>query len=106
MLQKPMVNLESLHANKPAETLMQTVPDRFSRITDLNIIFVCRLVTPAGKKYYGPIDQKDPYGPTLHRLKSVPRISGKCNQTQDQTKQLLNDPLSRKILVSGTINHP
>jgi hypothetical protein len=41
--------LESLHANKYAETLIQTVSERFSRTTDLNVIFICCLVTPAGK---------------------------------------------------------
>jgi hypothetical protein len=51
MLQKLMVDLRPLRANKHAETLMQTESERFSRTTDLNIIFVCCLVTPAGKQY-------------------------------------------------------
>jgi hypothetical protein len=31
---------------------MQTVSKRFSRTTDLNVIFVCCLVTPAGKNLW------------------------------------------------------
>jgi hypothetical protein len=50
MSQKLMIDLESLRANKHAETLMQTVSERFSRTTDLNVIFVCCMVTLAGKK--------------------------------------------------------
>jgi hypothetical protein len=49
MLQKLMVDLGSLHANKHAETLMQTVSERFSRTTDLNVIFVWRLMMATGK---------------------------------------------------------
>jgi hypothetical protein len=48
-LQKLMVNLESLCVNKHAKTLMQTVSERFSRTTELNVIFICCLVTPSGK---------------------------------------------------------
>jgi hypothetical protein len=49
MLCQLRVNFGSLRANKHAETLMQTVSDRLSRTTDLNVIFVCCLVTPARK---------------------------------------------------------
>jgi hypothetical protein len=49
MLQKLVVNLGSLCANKHAEILMQIVAERFSRTPDLNVIFGCCLVTPAGK---------------------------------------------------------
>jgi hypothetical protein len=52
-----MVNLGSLRANKRAETLMQTVSEGFSRTADLNTIFVCCLVMPAGKQYYGEIER-------------------------------------------------
>jgi hypothetical protein len=41
MLQKPMVNLGSLHANRHTETLMQAVSERLSRTTDLNAMFAC-----------------------------------------------------------------
>jgi hypothetical protein len=50
MLQKLMVDLGSLRASRHAETLMQTVSEPFSRTTDLNVIFVCCLMTPAGKR--------------------------------------------------------
>jgi hypothetical protein len=46
------------------------------------------------------------YCRTLGRLKSVPRSSGKCNQTQNHIKQLLNDTMSGRVLVSWTTNHP
>jgi hypothetical protein len=49
MLQKLMVDLGSLRANEHTETLMQTVSERFSRTTGLNVIFVCCLVTQTGK---------------------------------------------------------
>jgi hypothetical protein len=57
MLQKLMFDLGSLRANKHAETPILTVLERFSRTADLNVIFVCCLVTPAGKKYDGAIEQ-------------------------------------------------
>jgi hypothetical protein len=49
MLPKLMVDLGSLRANKHAETLMQTLSERFSRTADLDVMFVCDLVMPAGK---------------------------------------------------------
>jgi hypothetical protein len=52
MLQKLTVDLRYLRANEHAETLIQTVSERFSRATDLNVIFVCCLVTQAGKKFW------------------------------------------------------
>jgi hypothetical protein len=42
--------------------------------------------------------KQESYGPTLRRWKSAPRFSGKCNQTQDQTKRLLNDTISGKVV--------
>jgi hypothetical protein len=50
MLHKLMSNLGSLRASKHAEILMQIVSKPFSRTTDLNVVFVCCLVTRAGKK--------------------------------------------------------
>jgi hypothetical protein len=44
---------------KHTETLMTAVSERFSRTTDLNIIFACCLVTMVGKRYYGAIQQWD-----------------------------------------------
>jgi hypothetical protein len=49
MLQKLMVNLGPLRTNKHVKILMQTVSEPFSRTTDLNVVFVCCLVAPAGK---------------------------------------------------------
>jgi hypothetical protein len=57
MLQKLMANLGSLRANKHTETLMKAVSERFSRTTDLNMIFTCFLVTPDGKRYYSDVPQ-------------------------------------------------
>jgi hypothetical protein len=56
ILQKLMVDLESLRAKKHAKTFMQTVSEHFSRTADLNVTFVCSLVTPAWKNYYGAIE--------------------------------------------------
>jgi hypothetical protein len=67
-LQKLMVNLGSLHASKHAETIMQTVSERFSRTMDLNIIFVCWLVTPAGKRYYGTIEAPNPFAVNMETM--------------------------------------
>jgi hypothetical protein len=68
MLQKLMVILGSLRANKHAETLMQTVSERFSLTTDLNIILVCCLVTPAGKNYCGAIEQPSPFAVCMETM--------------------------------------
>jgi hypothetical protein len=38
--------------------------------------------------------KQESHGPTLRRLKSVPRFSGKCNQTHDQTKRPLHATIS------------
>jgi hypothetical protein len=56
-LQKFMANLGPLRANKHAETLMQAVSERFSQTMDGNIIFICCLVTPIGKKYSGIVQR-------------------------------------------------
>jgi hypothetical protein len=63
-----MAHLRSLRANKHAETLMQTVSERFSRTTNLNIIFVCWVVTSAGKGYYGTIEQQSPFAVTVEAM--------------------------------------
>jgi hypothetical protein len=55
MLQKLMADLSALHANKHTETLMNAVSRRFSETTDVNIIFICFLVTPIGKRYYNTV---------------------------------------------------
>jgi hypothetical protein len=68
MLQKLMIDLGSLRANKYAETLIQTVPKRFSRRMDLNVIFVCCLVTPAGKKYYGAIERPNQFAASMEAM--------------------------------------
>jgi hypothetical protein len=49
--------------------------------------------------------KQESYDPRLRRLKSVPRFSGKYNQIQGQTKQLLNDTIFGEVLVSGATNH-
>jgi hypothetical protein len=41
MLQKLMISFGPLRANKYAETLVQAVPERFSRTANLTIIFAC-----------------------------------------------------------------
>jgi hypothetical protein len=56
MLQKLMVHSGSLHANKHAKTIVQTLSGHFSRTTNLNVIFIYCLMTPAGKKYYRAIE--------------------------------------------------
>jgi hypothetical protein len=68
MLQKLMVNLGSLCANKQTETLIQTVSEHFSRTTDLNVIFVCALVTPAGKKSSGAIERPNPFAASMEAM--------------------------------------
>jgi hypothetical protein len=68
MLQKLVVNLGSLRANKHAETLMQTVSERFSRTTHLNVIFVCCLVTPAGRKYYSAIERPGRFAASMEAI--------------------------------------
>jgi hypothetical protein len=45
----------SLYANKHAETLMQVVSERFSRATDLSMMFACRLVMPVEQRYYSAV---------------------------------------------------
>jgi hypothetical protein len=57
LLQKLMIDLGSLRANKHAEILIQTVSWCFSRTTDFNVMFVCCLVKPAGKKYSGATER-------------------------------------------------
>jgi hypothetical protein len=57
MLQKLMVNLRSLGANKHAETLVQTGSERFSPTTNLNI-FVGGLVTLAAKNIAAPLSDQ------------------------------------------------
>jgi hypothetical protein len=42
--------------------------------------------------------KQESHGPRLRRFKSAPRVSGKCNQAQDQTQQLVSDTISGKIL--------
>jgi hypothetical protein len=42
--------------------------------------------------------EQESLGPTLRRLKSALRFSGKGNETQDQAKRLLNDTISVWIL--------
>jgi lauroyl/myristoyl acyltransferase len=64
-----MVNLGSLHANKHAETLIQTVSERFSLTTDLNVRFVCCLVTPAGIKYYGIIEPPSAFAVSMEAMR-------------------------------------
>jgi hypothetical protein len=52
MSEKLTANFGAMHANKHAETLMNSVSRRFSETMDVNIIFTCFLVTPIGKIYY------------------------------------------------------
>jgi hypothetical protein len=52
ILQKLPTNLGFLRTNKHRETLRQAASQRFSRTTDLNIIFACCLATPVGERYY------------------------------------------------------
>jgi hypothetical protein len=67
-LQKLVIDLRSLGANKHAETLMQIVSRCFSRTTNLNVIFVCSLVTPAGKKYYGAIERPSRFAASMEAM--------------------------------------
>jgi hypothetical protein len=53
MLQKLMVNLRSPRANQHEETLIQTVSERFSRATDLNVVLVCCLVNDNSLSWRG-----------------------------------------------------
>jgi hypothetical protein len=69
MLQKSMVDLGSLRANNHAETLMQTVSERFSQTTDLNVIFACCLVMPAGKNYYEAIERPSPFAASMEAMR-------------------------------------
>jgi hypothetical protein len=62
-----MVNLGPLRANKHTETLMQALSERFSRTTDLNLIFVC-LVMPAGKKHSGAIERPSPFAASMEAV--------------------------------------
>jgi hypothetical protein len=68
MWQKSRVNLRSLGANKHAETLTQAVSARFSRTTDLNVIFVCFLVASAGKQYWGAIERPSPFAISMEAM--------------------------------------
>jgi hypothetical protein len=68
MLEKLMVHSGSRRVNKHAETLMQTVSERFSRTTDLNIIFVCCVVTPTGKKYCGALERPSPFTVSMEAM--------------------------------------
>jgi hypothetical protein len=68
MLQKLMVDLASLRANKHTKTFIQIVSECFSRTTDLNVKFVCCLVTPAGKKYYGAIETLSEFAASMEAM--------------------------------------
>jgi hypothetical protein len=50
MLKKLIANFGALHANKQTEALMNAVSRRFSETMDVNMIFLCFLVTPIGKR--------------------------------------------------------
>jgi hypothetical protein len=65
MLQKLIANLGSLCANKHAETLVKAVSERFSRTTDLNIIFTCFPVTPDGKRYYNEVPRPGAFATSM-----------------------------------------
>jgi hypothetical protein len=68
MLYRLIINLGSLRDNKHAQILMQTVLERFSRTTDLNAIFVCCLVTPAGNKYNDAIERPSSFAVSMEAL--------------------------------------
>jgi hypothetical protein len=44
---------------------MQAVLQRFSRITDSKVIFVCCLVTPAGKSYSGAVQPPSAFAASM-----------------------------------------
>jgi hypothetical protein len=77
MLQKLMANLGSLRANKHAETLMKAVSERFSRTTDLNIIFTCFLVAPDGKRYYSDVPRSSSFAASMEAIRNhvVPALA-------------------------------
>jgi hypothetical protein len=63
-----MVDLGSLHANKHTGILMQTISGRFSQTTDLNVIFVCYLVMPGGKKYYDAVERPSGFAASMQAM--------------------------------------
>jgi hypothetical protein len=69
MLQKSMVHLESLRANKHTKTLVQAVPERFSRTSDLTIIFACCLVTPVGQRSRGGDQQPSLFATIMEAIR-------------------------------------
>jgi hypothetical protein len=68
--QKLRVNLGSLHANKHAETFMKDISERFSRTTDLNIIFTCFLVTQVGKRSSGDVPRPGAFTASMAAVKN------------------------------------
>jgi hypothetical protein len=68
MLQKLMANLGSLHADKHAETLMKAVSKRFSRETDLNIIFTYFLVASDGKRYCNDVPPPGAFAASMEAM--------------------------------------
>jgi hypothetical protein len=68
MLQKLILKSRSLRVKKHAETLMQAVSRRFSRITNLNVIFVCCLVTPARKRYYVGVQRPSAFAASMEAM--------------------------------------
>jgi nitrate reductase gamma subunit len=68
MLEKLMVNLGPVRANKHAEALMNDVSRRFAETTDVNIIFTCFLVTPIGKRYYSAVTRPSQFAASMETM--------------------------------------
>jgi hypothetical protein len=68
LLQKPIANIGSLRANKHAETLIKAVSKRFSRTTDLIIIFTCFLVTPDGRRYDSDVPRPGAFAASMEAI--------------------------------------
>jgi hypothetical protein len=65
MLEKLMANLGALRANKHAEAPMNAFLRGFSETMDVNIIFICFLVTPIGKTYYRTVTRPSEFAASM-----------------------------------------
>jgi hypothetical protein len=68
MLEKLMVSLGAVRANKHAEALMNAVSRHFAETTDVNIIFTCFLVTPIGKRYYSAVTRPSEFAASMETM--------------------------------------
>jgi hypothetical protein len=68
MLEKLMANFGAVRENKHAKTLRNAGSRRFSETTDVNILFICFLVTPIGKRYYSAVTRSSEFAVSMETM--------------------------------------